>query len=77
MPPGGVNELDDWVSVGRELASKGSVSMSKISEGGGGSKTGCAMCKGTLSNGNSGLNCELKIVIAKGRRKNMYMQTRA
>ena len=58
-----------------ELASKGFVSMSKVGEGGSGSKTGHAMCRGMLSNGNFGLNYRLKTVTTKGRPKNMYMWT--
>ena len=59
------------------LAFDESISMSTMGQGGDGSKTGCAMCRRTLSNGKSRSNHGLKIVTAKGLLKNIYMQTQA
>ena len=76
-PPGGVDGSDDQVSEEGVLAFDESISMSTMGQGGDGSKTGCAMCRRTLSNGKSRSNHGLKIVIAKGLLKNIYMQTQA
>ena len=48
-----------------ELASKGLDPIVDRGEGGGGANTGCAICKGILSRGASGLKKGLKMEAAK------------